>query len=84
MAAARPPCRLRFRHFNVEYFTKAGIPETSFVRLDPGDFAFVKVPTIIDLTRPETEVLGAIVKAPASLLPLIYSTYSMDHEVVGM
>jgi hypothetical protein len=54
-----------FTTTNVEHFSRAGVPEGTIVRLEPGDYAFVTAPTIIDLTRPEVEQLSAIVSAPA-------------------
>jgi len=54
-----------FTTSNVEHFRRARIPEESIVRLDEGDYEFVTVPTVIDLTRPEVEQLSAIVGAPA-------------------
>ena len=54
-----------FMTTNVDHFAVAGIPESTIVRLSPGDYPFVTKPTIIDLTRPETEQLSAIVSAPS-------------------
>ncbi|MBK5260654.1 MAG: hypothetical protein JJE51_13780 [Thermoanaerobaculia bacterium] len=54
-----------FTTTNVEYFDAARIPEETIVRLNPGDYTFVTAPTIIDLTRPESEQLSAIVSSPA-------------------
>jgi hypothetical protein len=53
-----------FATSNAGHFAKAKIPEDSIVRLEPGDYPFVKVPTVIDLTRPEIEELEALVRAP--------------------
>ncbi len=52
-----------FTTTNVDYFAAARVPENSIVRLEPGDYPFVKAPTVIDLTRPEPEHLSAIVSA---------------------
>jgi len=52
-----------FTTTNVAYFEAAKVPESTIVRLNPGDYAFVTAPTIIDLTRPEVEQLAAIVAA---------------------
>jgi hypothetical protein len=54
-----------FTTTNVAHFAAARVPEETIVRLNPGDYAFVTTPTIIDLTRPETEQLSAIVSAAA-------------------
>lgn len=54
-----------FTTTNVDYFHGAGIPEETIVRLDPGDYTFVTAPTIIDLTRPESEQLSSIVSSAA-------------------
>jgi hypothetical protein len=54
-----------FTTTNVEHFAAAHVPEETIVRLNPGDYDFVKAPTVIDLTRPEVEQLSAIVSAPA-------------------
>jgi hypothetical protein len=54
-----------FMTSNVEHFAAAHIAEELIVRLEPGDYPFVKVPTVIDLTRPEIESLDAIVSAPS-------------------
>jgi mRNA-degrading endonuclease toxin of MazEF toxin-antitoxin module len=54
-----------FTTTNVAHFAAARVPEETIVRLNPGDYSFVTAPTIIDLTRPETEQLSAIVSAPA-------------------
>lgn len=35
------------------------------MRVNPGDYPFVKAPTVVDLTRPEVEQLAAIVGAPS-------------------
>lgn len=62
-----PPAGLvvyAFATSNLDYFARAGIPEAAIVRLSPGEYPFVKVPTVIDLTRPEVEELSAIVRAP--------------------
>jgi mRNA-degrading endonuclease toxin of MazEF toxin-antitoxin module len=54
-----------FTTTNVEHFVAARVPEETIVRMNHGDYAFVTAPTIIDLTRTETEQLSAIVSAPA-------------------
>ncbi len=54
-----------FTTTNVAHFAAARVPEETIVRLNPGDYAFVTAPTIVDLTRPETEQLSAIVSARA-------------------
>ena len=54
-----------FTTTNIAHFAAARVPEETIVRLNPGDYAFVTAPTIIDLTRPETEQLSAIVSAAA-------------------
>jgi hypothetical protein len=52
-----------FTTTNVDYFAAARIPEEIIVRLEPGDYPFVKARTVIDLTRPEPEQLSALVSA---------------------
>ena len=54
-----------FMTSNVDHFAAAKVPEDFIVRLEPGDYAFVSLPTVIDLTRPETEQLTSIVSAPS-------------------
>lgn len=54
-----------FTTTNIAHFAAARVPEETIVRLNAGDYAFVIAPTIIDLTRPETEQLSAIVSASA-------------------
>ncbi len=54
-----------FTTTNIEHFAKARVPEETIVRLNPGDYPFVKAPTVIDLTRPELEQLSTIVSAPS-------------------
>jgi len=54
-----------FMTTNVDHFAVARIPESTIVRLSPGDYPFVTKPTVIDLTRPEVEQLSAIVSAPS-------------------
>jgi hypothetical protein len=54
-----------FATSNVEHFAGIRVPENTIVRLEPGDYPFVTVPTVIDLTRPLLEDLTAIVRAPA-------------------
>jgi hypothetical protein len=54
-----------FTTTNVDHFAAARIPESTIVRLNPGDYPFVTAPTVIDLTRPEVEQLTAIVSAPS-------------------
>ena len=54
-----------FTTTTIEHFAAARVPEETIIRLNPGDYAFVTAPTIIDLTRPETEQLSAIVSAAA-------------------
>jgi hypothetical protein len=54
-----------FTTTNVGHFAAARVPESTIVRLQPGDYQFVTAPTVIDLTRPEVEQLSAIVSAPS-------------------
>ena len=54
-----------FTTSNVDHFAAARVPENTIVRLAPGDYPYVIVPTVIDLTRPEVELLTAIVAAPS-------------------
>jgi hypothetical protein len=54
-----------FTTTNVGHFTEERIRQQPVVRLSPGDYQFVTAPTVIDLTRPEIEQLGAIVSASA-------------------
>lgn len=54
-----------FTTTNVGHFAAAHVPEHTIVRLEPGDYAFVTAPTVVDLTRPEVEQLSAIVSAPS-------------------
>jgi hypothetical protein len=54
-----------FTTTNIEHFAAVHVPEETIVRLNPGDYSFVTAPTIIDLTRPESEPLTSIVSAAA-------------------
>jgi len=54
-----------FTTTNAHHFAAARVPDESIVRLSAGDYDFVKLPTVIDLTRTELEQLPAIVSAPS-------------------
>ncbi|MGZ5443914.1 MAG: hypothetical protein ACXW5U_03275 [Thermoanaerobaculia bacterium] len=44
----------------VEGFAEAAVPESSIVRLEPGDYEFCTKPTVIDLTSIKTRKSGEI------------------------